>query len=56
MNNITIKELYDLSHTIAADYLQKFMYPWEALKGISDLIVSLGEKLDPNEYDQPAGT
>ncbi len=54
MNNITIKELYDLSHTIAADYLQKFMYPWEALKGISDLIVSLGEKLDPNEYDQPA--
>ena len=54
MNNTTITELYDLSHTIAADYLRQFTYPWEALKGISDLIISLGEKLDPAEYDQPA--
>ncbi len=54
MNDITIAELYDLEHTLAADYLRMFTYPWEALKGISDMIVTLGQKLDPNEYDQPS--
>ncbi len=54
MINITIAELYDLSHTISADYLKGFTYPWEALKGIGELIVSLGENLNPNEYDNPA--
>lgn len=54
MNNITIAELYDLSHSIAADYLKGFTYPWEALKGIGELIISLGKKLNPNEYDNPA--
>lgn len=54
MNQITIAELYDLSHTMAADYLRMFTYPWEALHGISEMIVQIGEKLDPNEYDQPS--
>lgn len=54
MNNITIAELYNLSHSIAADYLKGFTYPWEALKGIGELIISLGKKLNPNEYDNPA--
>lgn len=54
MNNITIAELYDLSHTIAEDYLKGFTYPWEALKGIGELIISLGKNLNPNEYDNPA--
>ncbi len=40
-----ISELYDLSHTLAADYLRQFTYPWEALKGIKDMIVALGETL-----------
>lgn len=53
MENVKITELYDLSHTIAADYLSRFTYPWEALKGISDLIISLGQTLDPAEYDNP---
>ena len=48
----TISDLYDLSHTLAADYLRQFTYPWEALKGISDLILSLGAKLDPAEYTE----
>ena len=39
MENVRITDLYDLSHTIAADYLRKFEYPWEALKGISQLII-----------------
>lgn len=54
MNNVKISELYDLTHTLAADYLKEFTYPWEALKGISDLIISLGKELDPNEYDNPS--
>ena len=54
MENIRISELYDLSHTIAADYLRGYEYPWEALKGIKDLIIELGSKLSPEEYDNPA--
>lgn len=54
MNDITIRELYDLDHTMAAEYLRGFTYPWEALGGISELIIALGETLDPNEYDNPA--
>ena len=41
----TIENLYDLQHTIAADYLRGFTYPWEALKGIKDTIVALGQTL-----------
>ena len=50
---LTIAELYDLNHTLAAEYLQGFTYPWEALKGIKELILTLGAGLDPAEYDQP---
>jgi len=44
----TIQNLYDLSHTLAADYLAGFTYPWEALKGIKNMILTLGETLDSN--------
>lgn len=50
---ITIADLLDLSHTLAGDYLRQFQYPWEALDGIKDLILSLGAKLPGEEYDQP---
>ena len=52
MENIKITELYDLTKTIAADYLNKFTYPFEALKGIAELIISLGEKLDSSVYER----
>ncbi len=51
MKNVKITDLFDLSHTAAADYLSSFTYPWEALKGISDMIISLGNQLSPEEYD-----
>ena len=51
---LTIRDLYDLTHTLAGDYLAGFTYPWEALSGIKGLIVSLGEKLDPADYQQVA--
>lgn len=47
-----ITDLFDLSHTLAASYLSGFSYPWEALKGIGAMIVSLGEELDKEEYEE----
>ena len=35
-------ELYDFSHTLAGDYLSGWEYPWQALPGIKELIVTLG--------------
>ena len=54
MNNITISSMYSLEHTIAGNYLKQFTYPWEALSGISDMIIELGKTLSPDEYDNPA--
>ncbi|MBQ8944536.1 MAG: UDP-N-acetylglucosamine pyrophosphorylase [Clostridia bacterium] len=51
---LEIKDLYDLSHTLAGDYLKGFQYPWEALGGIRELIISLGEKLNKSEYTEIA--
>ncbi len=47
----TINNLFDLSHTLAAEYLQGFTYPWEVLKGIKDLITTLGASLG-DEYTE----
>ena len=44
-------ELYDLEHTLAKDYLQQFEYPWQALKGIKNLILELGPALG-EEYTE----
>lgn len=38
-------DLYDLSHSIAGEYLAGYEYPWEALAGIKSLIVTLGSQL-----------
>ena len=48
---IKIADLYDLSHTLAADYLRQFTYPWEALGGIKELILQLGPTLG-SEYEE----
>ncbi len=46
----SVKELYDLTHTQAVDYLNGFRYPWEALKGIREMILQLIETLDKDTY------
>ena len=46
-----IKDLYDLDHTAAKEYLSKFTYPWEALKGIKEFILALGPTLGP-DYEE----
>ena len=44
-------ELFDLNHTVAAEYLASFEYPWQALKGIKDMILTLGPGLG-EEYTE----
>lgn len=48
----TTKELFDLNHTLAKEYLSQFEYPWEALKGLKDFIVQLGGTLPKEEYEE----
>ncbi len=50
---IKLRDMYDLEHTLAADYLAQFEYPWEALAGISDFILELGKTLPMDEYHHP---
>ena len=49
-----IKELLDLSKTIAHGLFEGRTYPWEALDGIKAFILELGPTLDPGEYDNVA--
>lgn len=51
-DKISIRCLYDLTHTAAAPLLDKLTYPWEALPKISDFILKLGSTLSPEEYEQ----
>ena len=50
---MTIKDMYDLTHTRAAALLSQVTYPWEALGGIAETIRQLGPTLDPEKYDHP---
>ncbi len=52
MEQCKVKHMYDLNETIAAGLLEGVEYPWEALKGISDFIRSLGPSLDPDRFEQ----
>ena len=47
----TINDLFDLDHTIAAEYLSGYEYPWEALEGIKELILKLGPALS-DDYEE----
>lgn len=40
--------LFDFTHSQAGNYLSQFDYPWQALKGISDFILTLGPDLGPD--------
>ncbi|MBR6113943.1 MAG: UDP-N-acetylglucosamine pyrophosphorylase [Oscillospiraceae bacterium] len=48
---LTIRDLYDLDHTLAKDYLASLTYPWEALGGIGELIIAIGATLPAEEYE-----
>ncbi len=48
-------DLFDLTHSLAGTYLSGFDYPWQALSGITDLILTLGPQLG-DEYTEVAPT
>ncbi|MFG6353198.1 MAG: UDP-N-acetylglucosamine pyrophosphorylase [Oscillospiraceae bacterium] len=52
--NLNTTGLFDLSHTLAGDYLARFEYPWQALDGIKELILTLGPALG-DEYEEMGG-
>ena len=51
---LEIKSLFDLEHTIAAALFDGKTYPWEVLKDIKGFILALGATLDPAAFDHPA--
>ncbi len=46
------KDLFDLTHTRAAEMLEKYEYPWEALKAIKETILAIGPTLPEEEFDK----
>lgn len=54
MDEMKINELFDLTHTVAADYLRGFDYPWEALAGLSEFVRLKGIGLSDAEYEKRA--
>lgn len=51
---VTVKALYDLTHTAAKPLLEQVTYPWEALEPLGAFIRQLGATLSPEEYTSPA--
>ena len=52
MNDITIKNLYNLKETIASKLFDGATYPWEVLPKISEFIKELGKSLNKEEYEE----
>lgn len=52
MEELKIINLFDLTKSLAGDYLKGFTYPWEALAGIGAMLVRLGESLSAEEYEK----
>ena len=51
---IEVKDLLDLSKTIAASLFDTARYPWEALDQIKEYILQLGQSLPEEEFDHPS--
>ena len=51
---LTVRDLFDLSHTLAGDFLAGFTYPWEALPHIKEEILRLIGILPKDEYREIA--
>ena len=52
MEQCKIKNLYNLTETIAAGLFEGLTYPWEALAKIGDYIVKLGNTLHPERFEK----
>lgn len=52
MDAIKISDLFDLTHTRAAEMLAGCAYPWEALGKIKAAVLTIGQTLDPAAYER----
>ena len=52
MDNISVKAMYSLDKTIAAELFEGCTYPWEVLPRIKSFILSLGATLDPEKFEK----
>ena len=52
LQNMTIRELYTLDETIAAELFDGAVYPWELLPKIGEFIVKLGNTLPEDKYEK----
>lgn len=49
---LKVKNLFDLTQTIAAELLESVEFPWEALPKLKEFIVRLGNTLSSEEYEK----
>ena len=54
MKKVKTVELFDLTKTMASEYLSKFEHPWEALGGIKEFLFKIGPSLPKSQFDNPA--
>ena len=52
MEHCKVKNMYDLTQTLAAPLLETVDYPWEALPKIGEFIKEIGPKLDPEVFER----
>lgn len=50
--NLKVKNMFDLSQTIAVELLESVEFPWEALPKIKEFIRKLGNTLPESEYEK----
>lgn len=50
---IKLLELFDLSHTVASEFISSFEYPFQALPHIKQYVNDLIQTLDEDEYYSP---
>ncbi len=55
MEELKIKNLFDLEETIAAELFADAEYPWEILGRIRDFIMRLGETLPEEKFEKRGG-
>ncbi len=52
--DISSRALFAPGHTRAWSWITDYVYPWQVLPGIRELILEIGASLDPALYDCPA--
>ena len=53
MNEIKTTSLFDLSKSIAGEFLLRYDYPWDALMDIESIILSIGATLPEDKFFSP---